>query len=56
MPNMSYCRMENTFHDLQDCYENWNDVSKDSEKKYRSKILTMCREIITDFGDDPEDE
>ena len=55
MPNMSHCRMENTYNDLRDCWKNWCDISSETEKKYRAKILTICREIVTDFGDEAEE-
>lgn len=57
MPNMSYCRFENTYRDLLDCQENMADELSDSEKKYREKLVTLCREIVIDFGHlDQDDE
>jgi hypothetical protein len=49
MSIMSYCRMENTFYDLKDCYENWQDATSESELKYRSKILALAIDIVTDY-------
>lgn len=54
MANMSYCRMENTFQDLRDCYDNWDDADSESELKYQKKILEMCRRIINAFDEDGE--
>lgn len=58
MANMSYCRMENTYGDLRDCYENWGDDDgdelSDSEKRYRSDLLELCKEIIRDYGEEDE--
>jgi hypothetical protein len=46
MGNMSYCRHENTFIDLKDCWEQWNDEpTSESEKKYRRLLLELCKEI-----------
>lgn len=52
MPNMSYCRMENTFNDLRDAYNHWDEVSSDSEKEYQEKLLQMCRRIINAFDEE----
>lgn len=46
MANMSYCRMENTYMDLKDCYDEWENVSSESEERYRKKILELARDII----------
>lgn len=53
---MSYCRFQNTYHDLQDCYDNMENVSGDTEKKYRTRIIELCKDIINDFGDDEFNE
>ena len=45
MSNMSHCRMENTYRDLHDCHEHWNELLSESELKYRDKILRLAREI-----------
>ena len=50
MSNMSYCRMENTFHDLMDCYEGWQDAESESELKYRDKILRLAKDIVEEYG------
>lgn len=58
--NMSYCRFENTYGDLQDCYdalaEKDLDELSESEKKYAKKLIKMCRDIADDFLDDEDDE
>ena len=53
MVNMSYCRFENTFHDLDDCYDNMEgeDLSE-SELKYREKLISLCSDIASDYGED----
>jgi hypothetical protein len=63
---MSYCRFENTYQDLQDCYDalqesgSVNELEKDRneyEKKYVRKLVEMCKNIAEEFGDyDEEDE
>ena len=55
MSNMSYCRYENTWADLRDCYEAMNDGIdglSPTEAKYRARIITLCEDIVADFGDD----
>ncbi len=49
MSNMSYCRFENTLHDLRDCWDNWNDEPEsDSEKKAKERLTKLCKEIAED--------
>lgn len=48
MANMSYCRFENTWQDLRDCERHLDeddDLSED-EKKYRTKLIKLCQDII----------
>ena len=56
MGNMSYCRFENTFYDLDDCYtalgEKTFDELSDREKKYALRLVRMCRNIADDFMPD----
>ena len=49
---MSYCRFQNTYNDLVDCYENMENVNSDSEKRYRTRLIELCQDIIQDYGDD----
>lgn len=51
MSNMSYCRMQNTFHDLKDCYNNWDDADSEDEINYRGKILKVSEDIAMNYGD-----
>jgi hypothetical protein len=46
MANMSYCRFENTFHDLQDCSINLSSDLSESELEYKEKLIELCKEII----------
>jgi hypothetical protein len=41
--------MENTYHDLIDCYEGWQDAESESELKYREKILQLAKDIVEEF-------
>ena len=50
---MSYCRFQNTYLDLQDCYENMvniDEVSSD-EKRAHDRLIELCKDIINDFGE-----
>lgn len=53
MGNMSYCKFENTYRDLEDCYESMDeDDLSESETKYRRKIIELCNTIATEYGDE----
>lgn len=53
MPNMSYCRFENTYRDLSECYDflcyNSIDELSESEKKYAFKLIKICSNITEEF-------
>ena len=50
MPNMSYCRFENTVHDMQDCIYAIEDGDtselSSSEVRALEEFLDLAREII----------
>ena len=50
MANMSYCRFENTYRDLVDCYNNINSQLSDREHKYREQLVELCQTIIEDYN------
>jgi len=50
MANMSYCRFENTYRDLQDCFHNMDDDSSESESIYRKKLIELCDTIAREFS------
>lgn len=61
MANMSYCRFENTYHDLKDCYEALNEAGSlesleqtvnEYEKKFIQKLVELCKDITDEFGDE----
>ncbi len=66
MPNMSYCRFENTYSDLRDCLdalENLDDPNTESlsrTEKYKAiGMIDLCRRYIETaeeaFGEDEID-
>lgn len=55
MPNMSYCRFENTFYDLQDCYENMDSDLSETEKKYKQRLIDLCQQIVADYTDSDDE-
>lgn len=56
--NMSYCRFENTYGDLRDCYramqEDENGDLSQSETEYKKKLIELCEEIVSDFSEEIE--
>ena len=60
MGHMSYCRMENTFNDLSDCYGALRDDGveelSNSEKKYAERLFELCKEFVEEFEDDFEED
>jgi hypothetical protein len=47
---MSYCKFENTYKDLKDCYKDItsDDLSSD-ETRYRDKLVELCRDIVDEY-------
>ncbi len=57
MSNMSYCRFENTYHDLQDCYENINrKASNERDERYRLRLKELVKEMSEIVDDEDEDD
>lgn len=52
MANMSYCRWENTYNDLNDCADHVNDddLSK-SEGNYRIRLIHLCKSILDEANE-----
>ncbi len=47
MANMSYCRFENTYHDLIDCFDNiWNEAENERDERYRIRMIQLLKENI----------
>ena len=55
MANMSYCKFENTYSDLRDCYESMDDELSESEQKYRDRMVQMCKNIADEYGDNDDE-
>ena len=52
MANMSYCRFENTFRDLLDCYRNLDEsVNSKTEQNFRERLIGLCKDIVDEYGD-----
>ena len=59
MPNMSYCRFENTYNDLIDCLDNINDeAGNERDERYRIRLIKLIADnidLISDLKDiEPE--
>ena len=57
MPNMSYCRFENTVNDMQDCLNAIEDREVNDLSDYEVKALRHFLElgrVIVDYEDDIE--
>ena len=56
---MSYCRFENTYHDLLDCQDALREESLDelseTEEKFAKKLIRMCKNIADDFSENEDD-
>ena len=52
MANMSYCRFENTYRNLMDCYNNINDQLSDREHSYRERLVELCQSIVDEYDSD----
>ena len=60
MSNMSYCRFQNTYSDLFECYETLVNegvkaLEKDAnqyEKPYIKKLVELCKDITEEFEDE----
>ena len=50
MANMAYVRFENTYNDLLDVYENFEEPKNESEKEYRYKLLKLAEKIVNEFS------
>lgn len=52
MANMSYCRFENTYRDLRDCFDHLTDPTSGSEKEYKQRLVQCCADILRELGID----
>ena len=47
---MAYVRFENTYNDLLDVYENFDNPQNESEEKYRKWLLELAEKIVNEFS------
>ena len=63
MSNMGYCKFENTYNDLEECYEALSNDSikaleRDTnqyEKPYIRKLINLCKDIVDEFGEEAQE-
>ena len=60
MANMSYCRFENTFADLQDCDTHWDDkpddkLSSNGERRGKQKLRELILEMAQRFQEEDDE-
>ena len=57
MPNMSYCRMENTASALGDCVNHWDEkLTNEYEIRGKKNIVSLAREIVRMEAENEEKE
>lgn len=49
MSNMSYCRFQNTLHDLRDCGEHLSDKLGEDEARARKRLILVCVDILEEL-------
>ena len=50
MANMSYCRFENTYHDLTDCFDNiWNEAENERDERHRKYMIRFLKERLDEI-------
>ena len=48
--NMSYCRFENTYNDLLDCFENiGNEAENERDERYRVRMIRFLKEQLNEI-------
>ena len=56
MANMSYCRFENTFNDLIDCFNNiWEEAENMRDERFRKTMIRYLKEQIDEIEELAED-
>lgn len=43
---MSYCRFENTYHDLLDCLQNISEETNDRDERSRKQMIKTLVEMV----------
>ena len=50
MANMSYCRFENTYHDLIDCFDNiWEEAENERDERYRKNLIRFLKDRLDEI-------
>jgi hypothetical protein len=50
MANMSYCRFENTYHDLIDCFDNiFEEAENERDERHRKNMIRFLKERIDEI-------
>ena len=50
MADMSYCRFENTYHDLIDCFDNiWNEAENERDERYRKNMIRFLKDRLDEI-------
>lgn len=56
MANMSYCRFENTYNDLLDCFEHIEEEAENMrDERYRVRLILLLKEnmdLIEDLNEE----
>jgi len=48
--NMSYCRFENTFNDLIDCFDNiWEEAENERDERSRKRMIRFLKERLDEI-------
>jgi len=51
MANMSYCRFENTFHDLLDCLRNIDSKAEtERDERFRVKMVQLLQSVNDEYN------
>lgn len=53
MPNMSYCRFQNTRLDLRDCVDNFHNIDSEEEHRARQRLVALAKQIVDLYESDP---
>ena len=51
MSNMSYCRFQNTFRDLVDCFDHMEDELSVEEELAKEALVDLCKNIVEDYAE-----
>ena len=47
---MSYCRFENTYHDLIDCFDNiWEEAENERDERHRKNLIRFLKDRLDEI-------